>query len=104
MPKENRKEPSRDRILKLLPQAPEPDVSDDEMSDDDVIAPQVADASERDLAALLREFPRESDFVLAIYEQFLARGRDWSPSLKHQLADALARCRLPDEAQVVRDK
>jgi hypothetical protein len=73
------------------------------LSDDDVIASLVADASERDLAALLHEFPRDSAFVLAIYAQFLERGSTWSEPLRAQLADALARCRLPDEADIVRD-
>jgi hypothetical protein len=73
------------------------------MSDDEVIASLVADASERDLAALLHEFPRDGQFVLAIYAQFLERGSTWSQSLRSQLADALARCRLHEEADVVRD-
>jgi hypothetical protein len=73
------------------------------LSDDDVIASLVADASERDLAAILHEFPRDSAFVLAIYAQFLERGSTWSQPLRAQLADALARCRLHDEAAVVRD-
>jgi hypothetical protein len=90
--------PKRDRILKRADPAPEPD-----LSDDDVIGSLVAEASERDLAALLSEFPRDSQFVLAIYAQFLERGSTWPGPLKGQLADALARCRLHDEADVVRD-
>jgi hypothetical protein len=92
------KQPKRNRVLKQVNRTPEPDLSDDE-----VIASLVADASERDLAALLNEFPRDHQFVLAIYEQFLARGSTWPGPLKGQLADALARCRLHDEADVVRD-
>jgi hypothetical protein len=84
--------------MKQTAPATEPDLSDEEL-----IASLVADASEQDLTALLHEFPRESDVVLAIYEQFLARGRDWPGALKGQLANALARCRLHDEAEVVRD-
>jgi hypothetical protein len=92
------KQPKRARHLRSVAPAPEP-----ELSDDDVIASLVADASERDLAALLNEFPRDTQFVLAIYTQFLARGSTWSGTLKGQLADALARCRLHDEADIVRD-
>jgi hypothetical protein len=80
--------------------APAPEL---DLSDDEVIASLVADASERDLAALLHEFPRDSTFALAIYAQFLARGSMWPQPLRAQLADALARCRLHDEAGVVRD-
>lgn len=90
--------PKRDHILKRRDRAPTPD-----LSDDDVIAALAADVSERDLAALLHEFPRDSQFALAIYEQFLARGSTWSRSLRVQLANALAWCRLHDEADVVRD-
>jgi hypothetical protein len=78
--------------------APEP-----ELSDDDVIASLLADASERDLAALLHEFPRDSTFVVAIYAQFLEHGSTWPQPLRAQLADALARCRLHEEADTVRD-
>ena len=92
------KEPKHRRPMKLVERVPEPDLSDDE-----IIASLVADASERDLTALLNEFPRDSAFVLAIYAQFLERGSAWSGPLKGQLADALARCRLHDEADVVRD-
>jgi hypothetical protein len=91
--------PKRDRKLKLAEPAPEL-----ELSDEDVIASLVIDASERDLVALLHEFPRDPEFVLAIYEQFLARGATWSGPLKGELADALARCRLHHEADIVRDK
>ncbi len=90
--------PKRHRTLKRMDRAPDPD-----LSDHDVIAALVADASERDLAALSRDFPRDSHFALAIYEQFLARGSTWSESLRARLADTLARCRLHDEADVVRD-
>lgn len=92
------KQPKRERHLRSVAPAPELD-----LSDDDVIASLVADASERDLAALLHEFPRDSAFVLAIYAQFLERGSTWSEPLRAQLADALARCRLHDEADIVRD-
>ena len=92
------KQPKRAHHLRSVAPAPEP-----ELSDDEVIASLVADASERDLAALLHEFPRDPHFVLAIYEQFLSRGSTWPGPLKGQLADALARCRLHDEADVVRD-
>jgi hypothetical protein len=90
--------PKHQRSMKRVDRQPEPD-----LSDDDVIGSLVADASERDLAALLHEFPRDSQFVLAIYEQFLARRSTWPGPLNGQLADALARCRLHDEAAVVRD-
>ena len=73
------KEPKHRRPMKLVERVPEPDVSDD-----DVIASLVTDASERDLAALLHEFPRDSAFVLAIYAQFLARGSTWPGLLKGQ--------------------
>ncbi len=92
------KQPKRPRHLRSVAPAPEP-----ELSDEDVIASLVVDASERDLNALLREFPRDSAFVLAIYTQFLARGSTWSGPLKGELADALTRCRLHDAADVVRD-
>ena len=92
------KHPKRARHLRSVTPAPELDLSDDE-----VIASLVADASERDLTALLNEFPRDSAFVLAIYAQFLERGSTWSGPLKGQVADALARCRLHDEADIVRD-
>jgi len=92
------KQPKRQSRPRLVDPAPEPD-----LSDDDVIASLVADASERDLAAVLHEFPRDSTFVLAIYTQFLERGSTWSESLRAQFADALARCRLHEEADVVRD-
>jgi hypothetical protein len=92
------KQPKRQRTPKRVDSAPEPD-----LSDDDLIASLVAEASERDLAALLHEFPRDSAFVLAIYAQFLERGSPWSEPLRAQLADALARCRLHDEADVVRN-
>jgi hypothetical protein len=92
------KQPKRARHLRSVAPAPELNLSDDE-----VIASLVADASERDLAALLDEFPRDSVFVLAIYAQFLARGSTWSGPLKGQLAAALARCRLHAEADIVRD-
>lgn len=92
------KRPKRARHLRSVAPAPEP-----ELSDEDVIAELVTDASERDLAALLHEFPRDRAFVLAIYAQFLERGSTWSGLLKVQLADALARCRLHEEADVVRD-
>jgi hypothetical protein len=90
--------PKRQRSPKHIDRAPDAD-----LSDDDVIASLVADASERDLAAVLHEFPRDSTFVLAIYTQFLERGSTWSESLRAQFADALARCRLHEEADVVRD-
>ncbi len=92
------KQPKRARHLRSVAPAPEPD-----LSDEDVIVSLVADASERDLAALLHDFPRDSAFVLAIYTQFSTRGSMWSGALKGQLADALARCRLHDEADIVRD-
>jgi hypothetical protein len=93
------KQPKHPRHLRPVDPAPVPD-----LSDEDVIASLVVDASERDLTALLHEFPRDPQFVLAIYEQFLARGSTWSGAFKGELADALARCRLHDEADVVRDK
>lgn len=74
-----------------------------DLSDDDVIASLVADPSERDLAAFPSEFPRDSALVLAIYTQFLTCGSTWAGTLKGQLADALARCRLHDEEDPVRD-
>jgi hypothetical protein len=92
------KQPKRARHLRSVAPAPE-----SELSDEEVIASLVDDGSERDLAALLHEFPRDSQCVLAIYERFLARESTWSQSLCTQLADALARCRLHDEADIVRD-
>jgi hypothetical protein len=92
------KQPKRARHLRSVAPAPEPDLDDDE-----VIASLVADASERDLAALLHEFPRDRQFVLTIYERFLTRESPWSHALRAQLADALTRCHLHDEADVVRD-
>jgi hypothetical protein len=78
-------------------------VAEPVVNDDDIIASLVVDASARDVAALLHEFPRDSAFVHAIYAQFLEHGSTWPQPLRTQLADALARCRLHEEADTVRD-
>ena len=78
-------------------------VAEPEVNDDDIIASLVVDTSARDLAALLHQFPRDSAFVLAIYTRCLARISTWPQPLRAQLADALARCRLHEEADIVRD-
>jgi hypothetical protein len=95
--------PSKQPKRRLKPRRIER-VAEPEVNDDEIIASLVVDASARDLAALLHEFPRDSAFVLAIYAQFLEHGSTWPQPLRAQLADALARCRLHDEAAVVRDE
>ena len=94
----NAKSDAYERVRRLLGHTAETAI---QPGDEAVLRSILQEATPAELYAALETFFDIEPLTLGVYEEFLARGSDWEPSVRERLTRALFFCGFDKEANEV---